>query len=788
MMEDDDSMWECPVCLEKMQEIGFPLSSADSPCTHSFCLPCTRDLSDAAKMKASALACPICRRNIHGFVVNQIATKMILELDKCKDQLRDMKDKERDTHKRERKLAQDNNATSLRVAHLEGELAKAASDRQCEVDRNEHLKKMYNLVEMEKETLSERLQDLQKKLQAELEESTRRIGIMENEVSEYQNQLRISTEETARAENENFGLRGRIQEVETRIEHAHEEKRVLEARLSDLGEQLAISVAETKRIQVEHQSTLDDFRSRSAQDLYRAQSEFEGVQEELRSKLNASMIHERRSRELEVRASMLEVEVKRAKEEIARADRRASELDVTVKKTEVEKAGTGQVLLQMEAMLGRYKEEVKMLEHEKYESNRKAAQLEGALARMKSDSQKFDEERVSMKERMWKAERDLEVLRQERDKMRAAMKQKDDRQNDTYLSGWMKNLKPISSAIWGEQRVMGPLVSNFNDFFVLELRGGKKDGRVHRCKSKLTGNIFAIKSLPAVGPQNAQGSTDLTVFREALLLKTMDHPNIISLEGLTRDSKGGNLNMVLNPFIDIDLDYSIGQKTMNAVEIRTLLYQLLLAVEYMHKNDLVHRNIKPTNILRYEDYTLKLGGFSQARSTQNQSVDMITPKPPAWFTAPEVFLAQTDSKAQRTIDWKAVDMWAIGCVFAEMLLQKPLFAGHSDPVSNICNVLDIKATEPSGKLYPNPGSANALGTMLAKSPYSQHPSFPPAVSLLRFLLSFDPSSRITASQALQHEYISELHARKEPHRPDIAREVQDNCLPRFVEDECEGVL
>jgi serine/threonine protein kinase len=72
------------------------------------------------------------------------------------------------------------------------------------------------------------------------------------------------------------------------------------------------------------------------------------------------------------------------------------------------------------------------------------------------------------------------------------------------------------------------------------------------------------------------------------LLKTMDHPNIISLEGITRDSKGGNLNMLLSPFIDIDLDYSIGQKTMNAVEIRTIMYQLLLAVDYMHKNDMVY--------------------------------------------------------------------------------------------------------------------------------------------------------------------------------------------------------
>jgi len=784
-MDDDDAQWECPVCLDKMQEIGFPLSAPESPCTHSFCIPCTLSLSETAKIKAKPLTCPICRRDIYGFVINQIASRMLTELDKCKDLLRDMKEKEKDTHKRERKLAQDNNATSLRVAHLEGELAKAVSDRQCEADRNEHLKKMCKLVEMEKETLSERLQDLQKKLQGELEESSRRIGIMENEVSEYQNQLRIATEETARAENENAELRARIQDTEARIAHAQEEKRALEARISELSEQLAASLAETRRMQVEQESALDDLRSRTAQEVRRAHAEYESVQDDLKAKIQAAALQEKRSRDLEIRASTLEAEVKRAKEELARADRRASELDVTVRKTEVEKAGVGQILSQMEAMLGTYKEEVKMLEREKYECTRKAAELEGTLARMKSDSQKFEEERVAMKERVWKAERDLEVMRQDRDKMRSTMKQKEERRNDTYLAGWMK---PLSTAIWGDQRVYGPLVKNINDFFLLERRGGKKDGRVWKCKSKLTGNVFALKSIHSVVPHNAQGSTDLTVFREALLLKTIDHPNIISLDGLTRDSKAGNLSMILSPFIDIDLDYSIGQKTMNAVEIRTLMYQLLLAVEYLHKNDIVHRNIKPTNILRYEDYTLKLGGFTFAGSVQNQSVDMITPRPPAWFTAPEVFQAQTNGKAQRAIDWKAVDMWAIGCVFAEMLLQKPLFAGTSDPVSNICAVLDIKSTDQSGQLYPNPGNMNPLATLLSKSPYAQHPSFRPAVSLLYCLISFNPSSRITASQALQHEFIGDLNVRKEPNRRDIAREVQDNCLPRFVEAECQGIL
>lgn len=81
---------------------------------------------------------------------------------------------------------------------------------------------------------------------------------------------------------------------------------------------------------------------------------------------------------------------------------------------------------------------------------------------MQSDAAKFDEERTVMKERVWKAERDLEVMKHEKEKLRAFMKEKEDRQNDTYLSGWMKNFKPISNAIWGDQRVYGPLVKNLN--------------------------------------------------------------------------------------------------------------------------------------------------------------------------------------------------------------------------------------------------------------------------------------------------------------------------------------
>jgi len=713
-----------------------------------------------------------------------IANRMMLEIDKYKDLLKDLKDKREEIHNREKRLAQEKNSSSYRVAQLEGELAKAHSDRQCEVDRNEHLKKMCNLVEMEKETLAERFSDLQKKLQSELEESSRRISDMENEVSECQHQLRISEKEANRSENEKNDLKSRISDAEYQLSQMVEEKRELEARFSELEQQLEWANEETTRAEEEKKMSLDEMRMHTAQEIRKIQSEYEREQDDLKSKLHTSAVYEKRSKDLEVKASMLELEVRRAKDEWARADRRASELDVSVKKSENERVGNSQLVLQLEGMMNTYKEEVRTLEREKYEVTKKAAELEGNLARMKSDAAKFDEEKAIMKERIWRTERDLEVMRQEKEKLRIQIK-KEDRQNDTYLSGWMKNLKPISNVIWGDQRISGPLIKNLADFAILERRGGKKDARVWRCKAKQTSSVYALKTLPNTIPHNAQGSTDLTIFREAMLLKTMDHPNIVSLDGICKDSKGC-LSLMLSPFVEIDLDYSVGQRSMNALEIKTLLHQLLLAINYMHKQDIVHRNIKPTNILRFEDYTLKLSGFTYARSIQNQASDMIVPQPPLWFVAPEVLQAQASLKAQSFVDWKAVDIWAIGCVFAEMLLQKPLFAGPQDPLNNILNVLDMKK-DSSAKLYPN--TTSTMSTILLKSPYASHPSFRPAVALLRDLITFDTSRRITASTALKHEYFAEL-IQKEPTKSgiDISREAQDSNLPHFVETECSGIL
>jgi len=272
----------------------------------------------------------------------------------------------------------------------------------------------------------------------------------------------------------------------------------------------------------------------------------------------------------------------------------------------------------------------------------------------------------------------------------------------------------------------------------------------------------------------------------------------VRLEGLYAEKS--NLGMLLSPFVEIDLDFSISQKTMNASEVKSLMFQLLQAVAYMHKQDLVHRNIKPTSILRFEDYTLKLCSFSYARSVHNnQPIDMIVPKPTLWHYAPEVFLSQKSGSVQKPIDWKAVDMWAVGCVFAEMLLQKPLFAAAGggagpDMLQNILSVLDCRPKDLSSveglSLFPNTQSQPLL-TVLSKSPYYSHPSFRSATSLLREFLVFDAPHRCTAAKALQHEYFSDLRSPQEEtitKGKDISKEVLDSCIPEFIDFYCSGLL
>ena len=139
---------------------------------------------------------------------------------------------------------------------------------------------------------------------------------------------------------------------------------------------------------------------------------------------------------------------------------------------------------------------------------------------------------------------------------------------------------------------------------------------------------------------------------------------------------------------------------LEPVHKQFIVYQCLKALKYCHSGDLVHRDLKPSNLLLNEECLLKVADFGLARSLRalqkgEESASVLTDYVATrWYRAPEILLGSTSYT-------KAVDMWALGCIIAEMFIGKPLVPGSST-MNQLERVLEITGTRPPPAPPPPP--------------------------------------------------------------------------------------
>jgi len=276
-------------------------------------------------------------------------------------------------------------------------------------------------------------------------------------------------------------------------------------------------------------------------------------------------------------------------------------------------------------------------------------------------------------------------------------------------------------------------------------------GKVYKAVSKQTGKVVAIKRIK-LNPDDDEGIPS-TALREVAVLKELDSEFVVKLfEVFCSPHK---LVLVFE-LMENDL-----RKYMKSVrgqlrpkDIRSLCWQLVKGLDVCHARRIIHRDIKPQNLLIDNDLHLKLADFGLARAfvvpIPKYTHEVVT----VWYRAPEILLGSSAYSI-------GVDMWAVGCVFAEMATGNPLFGGDSE-IDTIFKIFQKLGT-PNEEMWPG---LHELPNFKLKFPCWTAKGWDKirntkaqvgknGMDLLDKFMAYDPKKRWTARKGLQHPYFHE---------------------------------
>ncbi|KAK0233471.1 Pkinase-domain-containing protein [Armillaria fumosa] len=284
-------------------------------------------------------------------------------------------------------------------------------------------------------------------------------------------------------------------------------------------------------------------------------------------------------------------------------------------------------------------------------------------------------------------------------------------------------------------------------------------GVVFRAKDKQTGDIVALKKLKLDEEKNG---FPITALREVNALMACHHENVVRVREVVVGDTLTQVFVVMD-FIEHDLKslLTLMPAPFLQSEIKTLTLQLLSAVDHCHSNWILHRDLKTSNLLMNNRGTIKVADFGLARRYGDPvGVGGLTQLVVTlWYRAPEILLGATSYST-------AVDMWSVGCIFAELLLKEPLFQAKSE--MELLSMIFKLLGPPTHNSWPEYFSLPLAKTINLPSP--QPPQFrqkfqyltSAGLDLLMSLLLYDPERRITASEALDHPYFKESPLPKHP--------------------------
>ncbi|PIN14820.1 Cdc2-related protein kinase [Handroanthus impetiginosus] len=317
-------------------------------------------------------------------------------------------------------------------------------------------------------------------------------------------------------------------------------------------------------------------------------------------------------------------------------------------------------------------------------------------------------------------------------------------EGEHVAAGWPAWL----SAVAGEA-IDGWLPLRSDTFERLEKIGQGTYSNVYRARNVETGKIFAVKK---VRFDNFQPESVRFMAREILILRKLDHPNIMKLEGIITSRLSCHIYLVFE-YMEHDLAglLSCPDIKFTDSQIKCYMRQLLSGVEHCHSRGILHRDIKTSNILVNNEGILKLADFGLSNFMRPKNKRPLTSRVVTlWYRPPELLLGSTNYG-------EAVDLWSVGCVFAELFIGRPLLKGRTE-VEQLHKIFKLCGS-PADDYWKR--SKLPLASMFKP----QHPyestlrerckEFPKsAVSLIETFLSIEPHKRGTAASALDSKYFT----------------------------------
>ncbi|CAD6500817.1 BgTH12-06522 [Blumeria graminis f. sp. triticale] len=288
-----------------------------------------------------------------------------------------------------------------------------------------------------------------------------------------------------------------------------------------------------------------------------------------------------------------------------------------------------------------------------------------------------------------------------------------------------------------------------SSFQQLEKLGEGTYATVFKGRNRQTGELVALKEIHL----DSEEGTPSTAIREISLMKELKHENIVSLHDVIHTE---NKLMLVFEYMDKDLkkymDTQGDRGALPPATIKSFMHQLLLGIDFCHSNRVLHRDLKPQNLLINTKGQLKLADFGLARAfgipVNTFSNEVVT----LWYRAPDVLLG---SRTYNT----SIDIWSAGCIMAEMYTGRPLFPGTTNE-DQLLRIFRIMGT-PSERTWPGISLYSEYKQNFQIYATQDLRNFLPQIGLhgldlLQRMLQLRPELRISAHDALQHPWFNDL--------------------------------